>query len=115
MSAPATDRATIHEKAAAWDDLMNATEADSDAVLAAYQGLRAKVEARERDTSQILILRVPEANMGTATEAMRYAAREVAGARVVVVLGQDGKAIVPKDNIGGMTVSTHLLPEQVKG
>ena len=45
-----TDRATVEERAAAWDYLMNTTETGSVAITKAWCWLRDQVEAREAAT-----------------------------------------------------------------
>jgi hypothetical protein len=45
-----TDRATVEERAAAWDYLMNSTETGSVAITKAWCWLRDQVEAREAAT-----------------------------------------------------------------
>ena len=46
----ATDRATVEERAAAWDYLMSTTETGSVAITKAWCWLRDQVEAREAAT-----------------------------------------------------------------
>lgn len=48
-------RATMREKAAAWDALMRSTASDSDALLTAYEGLTEAVKSREADAGNIRV------------------------------------------------------------
>jgi hypothetical protein len=62
-----TDRATIEERAAAWDYLMNSTETGSAAITKAWCWLRDQVEAREAATA----VQLRSSRLTTASSAMR--------------------------------------------
>jgi hypothetical protein len=64
-----TDRATIEERAAAWDYLMNSTETGSAAITKAWCWLRDQVEAREAATAvQLRVVEVDDRELGHAPE-----------------------------------------------